>query len=490
MGRKSRAKQERRRMRMAQKRAQESQQRYSINAEHSGLEATINQSEKYLQDLCNRTFLSLWSYPNPYQGPNRKGKEVCDLLVVFENHIIIFSDKQCKFQDSGNLEQDWARWYRQAIEDSVRQLWGAERWIRNNPERVFLDRHCTKQFPIPLKTTAETTFHRVVVAHGAATRCTRELGGSGSLMVGLSGRGPDRTLARDQSDLPFLVGQADSSKGYVHILDDTTLPILLETLDTVADFTAYLKKKESFIESGIAFLAAGEEEFLAYYLTHLNAEGEYDFVLDNDFNGVAMDEGHWKKFSNSRERKTQVANNRISYIWDEIIEKFICHFRKGTSQYLSHTDFSSIETILRFFARESRLKRRMLVLQIVDMIKNTPPGFRRLRVVPPDRSGDPYWVFLVFPQLYGQSEDDYRSVRQRYLQACCRVVRLDNPAAVDVVGLATETSGTLGRSEDAVYFDGRLWTEEIERTTRIEKDELKILIEVKRIQGVVYDYRD
>ena len=56
----------------------------------------ITDSERYLKKLCERTFLSLWSYPNVYrdQGGAAKGdgKEVCDLLVVFENHIIMFSD--------------------------------------------------------------------------------------------------------------------------------------------------------------------------------------------------------------------------------------------------------------------------------------------------------------------------------------------------------------------------------------------------------------
>lgn len=57
----------------------------------------ITASERYLKKLCDRTFLSLWSYPNVYRdqsGASKgEGKEVCDLLVVFENHVIIFSDK-------------------------------------------------------------------------------------------------------------------------------------------------------------------------------------------------------------------------------------------------------------------------------------------------------------------------------------------------------------------------------------------------------------
>src|ERR1700676_3207603 len=93
----------------------------------------VTASERYLGELCKRSFLSLWSYPGIYrdQGrPGRKGdgKEVCDLLVVFENHVILFSDKDCRFGDSNSLGVGWARWFKRAVQESARQVWGAERW--------------------------------------------------------------------------------------------------------------------------------------------------------------------------------------------------------------------------------------------------------------------------------------------------------------------------------------------------------------------------
>jgi hypothetical protein len=109
-------------------------------------------TERYLKKLCDRTFLSLWSYPNVYrdQGSSVKGdgKEVCDLLVVFEKHAIIFSDKDCVFPDSGDLTKDWRRWFRRAVQKSADQVWGAERWIRSHPDRLFVDRTCEHKFPI------------------------------------------------------------------------------------------------------------------------------------------------------------------------------------------------------------------------------------------------------------------------------------------------------------------------------------------------------
>jgi hypothetical protein len=63
--------------------------------------AGITQAERYLHDLCNQSFLSLWSYPGVFRDQGQRnggdGKEVCDLLVVFGDDIIIFSDKDCAF---------------------------------------------------------------------------------------------------------------------------------------------------------------------------------------------------------------------------------------------------------------------------------------------------------------------------------------------------------------------------------------------------------
>src|SRR5215471_1451610 len=104
-------------------------------------------AERYLARLCIRSFLSLWSYPGVYRDQGKlgsgDGKEICDLLVVFENDVIAFSDKDCHFPNSGNLDLDWARWFRRAVLKSADQLCGAERWLRENPRRVFVDRRCS-----------------------------------------------------------------------------------------------------------------------------------------------------------------------------------------------------------------------------------------------------------------------------------------------------------------------------------------------------------
>lgn len=191
----------------------------------------LNSSEEYLSRLCNETFLSLWSYPNVYRDQGRTnskrneakgdGKELCDLLVVFDNHIFIFSDKRCAFPNSGNIQVDWSRWYRKAIRDAANQIWGAERWIFNYPNNIYIDNKCTRKFPFAIPLKEKAIIHRIVVAHGASKECINHYGGgNGSLMVMPHIIGDMHCCSPTNECMPFAVGQVDPLRGFVHVFDD------------------------------------------------------------------------------------------------------------------------------------------------------------------------------------------------------------------------------------------------------------------------------
>jgi hypothetical protein len=207
-------------------------------------------SERYLKALCDRAFLSLWSYPSVYRdqggGGNaskQEGKEVCDLLVIFDKHIIIFSDKHCRFAKEGQIGTSWRRWFRSTVKDSARQVRGAERWIRTFPNRLFLDRMCTKPLPIALPDVNMAVFHRIVVAHGISQACRDVMGGNGSLML------TSDIVGEEQHVFPFRVGWPDDpAKGFIHVFDDATLYFVLRTLDTVTDFVLFDEEGSIFSE--------------------------------------------------------------------------------------------------------------------------------------------------------------------------------------------------------------------------------------------------
>src|SRR5207247_7172255 len=81
----------------------------------------VTSAERYLKRVCDGSFLSLWSYSGVYRDQRSGrgvGKEICDLLVVFDRDIIIFSDKYCAFPDTGNISLDWSCWFRRAVATS------------------------------------------------------------------------------------------------------------------------------------------------------------------------------------------------------------------------------------------------------------------------------------------------------------------------------------------------------------------------------------
>ena len=100
----------------------------------------------------------------------KDGKELCDLLVVCDPHVIIFSEKSIGWPEKP-IDIAWPRWFRKAVAASTDQLRGAERWINEYPDRIFLDRECLKPLPLAFPTKERRRVHRVVVAHGAARAC-------------------------------------------------------------------------------------------------------------------------------------------------------------------------------------------------------------------------------------------------------------------------------------------------------------------------------
>jgi hypothetical protein len=195
-------------------------------------------SERLTAALCEKSFLQLWSYANVYRDQGKcgtgDGKELCDVLAVFGDDVLIFSDKSCQFPDTP-METAWPRWYRRAIQKSAHQLLGAERWLRTHPQRVFLDRACLQPFPIDLPPPERVRIHRILVTTGASEACRKFYGGgSGSLMLSPAAPSPLSAITDHPEPLqPFVVGCG--RKEFFHILDDVALLIVLRELDTMPD---------------------------------------------------------------------------------------------------------------------------------------------------------------------------------------------------------------------------------------------------------------
>lgn len=112
----------------------------------------VNTSEELVASLCGRSFLSLWTHPNP---TGKKGKELCDCLIVCSSHVVIISVKECFYKDTGN-KTGWDRWTKVAIKKSAAQIYGAERWLNSAKE---FERHDARLVSLP--TISERQYHRI-----------------------------------------------------------------------------------------------------------------------------------------------------------------------------------------------------------------------------------------------------------------------------------------------------------------------------------------
>lgn len=328
---------------------------------------------------------------------------------------------------------------------------------------------------LPLMTVTLTlghkaVFHRIVVAHDSADRCRLESGGSsGSLEIVPSITGTAHYEPNPHGIQPFKVGDLDPDRGYVHVLDDTSLDIVLNTVDTITDFVGYLVKKEALVRSGRLEEAAGEEELLALYLSEVDGRGQHHFVVPAGVAKISVGRGRWRALERSAQRRVQVEANRISYGWDALIEQFNKHIIGGTHYYRSHEGFSNSERIVRLLAREPRTRRRALVTELYRMMdEEVPAGIRRTRLVLSPQPGDPYYVFMILPHPPGMPYAKYRTSRRNMLQAACWVLKALRPEAKDIVGVAVDQGD---RSEDAVYLDARTWSDEDQaEALRLQQD--------------------
>ncbi|MDD3050551.1 MAG: hypothetical protein PHR06_05330 [Candidatus Cloacimonetes bacterium] len=456
----------------------------------------VTPSERYLNKLAKRSFLSLWCYPNVFTDESRvngKGpaKELCDLLIVFGKDVLIFSDKYVKFNKDKVIPVAWKRWYNKAIDKSAGQLFKAERWLKEHPDRIFLDNLCTKKFPLEIPNKSQMRVHKICVANGALLACQKFFNnqslGSLILDMGIDGK--------EGHDFPFTIGHSCRVRGFIHVFDELTLQNIFNEIDTISDFVKYLVKRQIFLSQNKPCIhVAGEEQILAIYLKNINENGEHDFVLPNMKGQITdrlyLDESFWNSL---RENPQYIAKKRadeISYIWDELIEHFIRNHDKNYQGQDPSLNFSQLEYGLRFMAAEDRLRRRQLGESLFEMLKTCPKDRQLARLVYSNMKPEIIYMFLIVPKPEDISYVEYRNFRKSLLAANCTVSKLKRPEAHYIIGITTEPSGTNGASEDLLFMDVREWTDDMQKAAVETQAEFSILLDknIKSFEGITDEY--
>ncbi|MDD3012569.1 MAG: SEC-C domain-containing protein [Candidatus Gastranaerophilales bacterium] len=414
-----------------------------------------NITEQVLSQLCDNTFLKLWVYPNLYTD-RKGGKELCDVLVFFENQVFIFSVKDIKFNKDKEEQVAWKRWKKKAIDESITQVIGAERWIREFPDRIFLDANCKNPFPFDLKK-ENLIVHKIIVAHGAEVACKKQSDNNiaGSLAIRYS----DKNYLLD---IPFCLSL--NKKNIIHVLDSYNLEIILKELDTITDLSSYFEIKEKAIESLNSLTYCGEEDLLANYLMDIDEDTNKHLIIPKGevYTDLFIEEGTWVNFYKSSAYLRKKEADKISYFWDNLIQNTAQNILDGI--ILGNTDVFNGNSATLEMAKEPRFMRRALANMIKDSILAFPdsdmPVVRLLKSMPsffPDRR----YIFLQFKYPKKNSDKEYIPIRRQMLELACANEKNQFPILKKVIGIAIDAPKySHENSEDFLLLNCEKWTEE------------------------------
>lgn len=446
--------------------------------------AGLTSSERILAQLSRRAFLSLWTFPNlhtdeGFKAGSKSPKEFADGLLVFGDDVVIFSDKHITFNEGKALDVAWPRWYRKAITHSLHQLYGALSWLKRFPDRIFLDAECTRKLPIALPPPERARYHLVAVCRGAYQACAKHFPGSlGTL--------PIRTdiAGEAQSHRPFCVGLGEPGKPFVHILDEFALEVILREFDTASDFLAYLKARERFLgDPNHLVMAGGEEQLVAAYLLNMRGDDHWfmPVIKDGEKEPNLIDFGE-RLFDGLRSRpeyRRKKEADRVSYSWDELIEKFILIGDPAIAGVPLHQTNKELEEGLRIIASENRLSRRLLARSLRGALVSAAdhPGKRWARIGAAAQDPERVYTFIVLPVRAEESYDQYREFRRAVLHAYCRCAQLRFPNAKTFIGIGVDhpIKDYEGGSEDLMVYQPEPLTEEVRQELEKRRKELGIL---------------
>lgn len=264
-------------------------------------------AEEYVYKLAKKSFFEDWCYINP-KFPD--GKELCDVLVVFGDTLIIWQIKDLKLKNGKYDLGD--------VEKNLRQLCGAKRKLFGLKQPIELEnaRAGKEKF--------DTNKIKKVY-----------------LISGLVGEGEDYfSFAEFQKE------------NHIHTFTREFTELVLRELDTIEDFIGYIQEKEKLLslDSQITLLG-GEKDLLAHYLMN-----QRNFGKLMKANLLMIDEGCWEELQKRPEYIAKKVEDEISYFWDDMINR-------------THTCGKGYETIARELARPNRFERRYLSKAFLDAHK-------------------------------------------------------------------------------------------------------------------------
>lgn len=370
----------------------------------------MTRSEEWAYNLCRDSFFSLFSFVNPI---GKKGKELCDVIIICGKDIVLISVKEININLTDNYDVDYNRWNTRAIEDSVKQLNGAERFLKTVSS--FKLKGSEEEIELPI----EKNFFKIALAIG--------------------GRGK------------FPIPESIRNNGYVNIMDEVSFHSITLELDTITDFISYLREKQTKL-SNVYFTGNGEEDLLAYYLFN-----EFNFP---DKTYLVFDEGLYKSLKKDKLYIKEKKERQESYIWDFIINHSAQnHF---TQNGYNTKSLNNLMKAYEIMAQETRFERVKLVNNLNEVIKTNI----RARIF-----FSPSFNHVIYVFVSGKFNNQKERLKELEIR-CMVAAFLMNKSAV-VIGIAWEIQKDTEVYDVAYHNYNNIWNDRLDKSSLIAINELE-----------------
>ncbi|HAW59150.1 MAG TPA: hypothetical protein DCX03_09105 [Bacteroidales bacterium] len=339
-----------------------------------------NIGEEFVNEIAYNSFLEYWCYPSPKDEYGDK-KEICDLLILFGDNLIIVSVKNYEFKDF------YSRYFRRTIDKAVKQIYGAERKLLNKERDIFV-KHPKREIERFPKERVKNIY-RVIVNLGVGVRF-----------------------------YPF--NKATKDEKFITLLDKEAFQTIVRELDTIPDFIEYLRKREELFADKIVTILPGDEDdfpvdtakqFFEYVKQNLNSNEkqsilvsgtEHDilahylmnersfpeYIHSKEYNVMFVQfDGNWSDYNQRKQVKAKRNLDKKSYFLDELVKREVLTKHNDNSVELA-------TAILSF----NRFNRRVIsnnFLQFYDTYKDEKGNFLARRYADFNGVGI---VFAFYPQ--------------------------------------------------------------------------------------------
>lgn len=288
-----------------------------------------NAGEKFVNEIAYNSFMKYWCYPSPKDEYGDK-KEICDLLIIFQEYTIILSVKNYEFKEN------YARYFKKTIDKAIKQIYGAERKLFKSNRDIFIKHPERKIEKFPRSQANKV--HRIIINLGEGVKF-----------------------------YPFKKETNDNK--FITLFDKEAFKTIVGELDTIPDFIEYLiKREELFADKNVVILPGEEEDFppetVIQFLEHYCQENvkptentsiflsgtEHDLLahyLENkkSFSEVLHSakcndlfiqlDGNWEEFIAKKQVKKKKELDRNSYFIDDLVKKEVLNNQNPLSVELA-----------------------------------------------------------------------------------------------------------------------------------------------------------